>query len=410
MKTCLLKFLFAVLLLIPASSCTPATYSKEKVEKSIIDLCKDEYDLDVEAKIIGSTLGVYIPVEGLVDPDLKLNEEAGEQIEDVALSIHRVTMSTDKPLKFYTLVARDTKTSGAEFILTGFVYDVVRVRLLDISRGEYHKRILRDFKFNPSVVGEAKIKELFTALHENPSLIQNIQPIFYPIYSIGKPGSQKIEIVKIDSKETSQQEALFYVKTKEYYEPLPQFQAYRALFPPGFDNEYLMLVNISMFPNPIQEVISKFFYSGKEIRQRNLLETFSQYNDIGYIGTNGLPKKDLAIDWFLSQQVSRRLKMLFEEDKRLKEQFTVQSSEGLIQNGLFQFKFSITSNELKDGDREIIFSNVLKHVGRVFHRYSFEDFEGIELINTASGEEKIYLSKDDLERFRRDRLKFKDIK
>ena len=137
-----------------------ATYSKEKVEQSVIELCKDEYDLDVDVKIIGSTLGVYIPIEGLVDKELKLDEDAGEKIEDVALSIHRVTMSTDKPLRFYILTARDTKTLGAEFVLTGFVYDVVRVRLLDISRGEYHKRILRDFRFNPAAAGEAKIKEI----------------------------------------------------------------------------------------------------------------------------------------------------------------------------------------------------------------------------------------------------------
>ncbi len=409
MNTHPLRLLFVLLFLLSISSCDKATYSKEKLEQSVIELCKNEYDLDVAVRITGSTLGVYIPIQGLVDPELKLDQDAGEKIEDVALSMHRVMMSTDKPLKFYVLTARDTATLGAEFVLTGFVYDVVRVRLLDISRGEYHKRILRDFRFNPFVAGKSKIEELFDALNEDSSLIQSIKSVFYPIYAIGKKGSQKIEILEIKSKEISTQESLFYVKTKEYYTPLPGFEVYKALFPPGFNNEYLFLVNIAMFPNPIKEIVSKYFYSGTEIRQRDLKETFNQYQDIGYIGIDGLPKKDLGADWFITQQIARRIKILFGEDKRLKQKFTVQASEGLINNKIFQFSFSIASNEPSDKDNEIIFSRILKLAGKVFRRYSFEDFEGIELIDTQPGGKKVYLSKDDLKRFRRNRIKIKDI-
>ncbi|MFC1624367.1 hypothetical protein ACFL28_03515 [Candidatus Omnitrophota bacterium] len=389
------------------SSCTKtkATYSKEKVKQSVIDLCKDEYDLDVEVKIIDSTLGVFIPIEDLVSQDLKLDEEAGEKIEDVALSIHRVTMSTDKPLKFYALVARDTKNYGAEFILTGFVYDVTRVRLLDISRGEYHKRILRDFKFNPVVVGEIKIKETFSLLNKDPSLIQNIGPLFYPIYAIGKNGTQKIEIVEMHSKEISGQEGLFYVKTREYYEPSPGFEVYKAIFPPGFSNEYLILTDISTFPNTIKEIVPKYFYSGHEMRQRNLKETFDQYKDIGYIGLDGFPKRGLKFDWFLSQQIARRIKTLFGEDKRLKQKFTVEDVQGLVNNKIFQFKFSITPSEPSSEDDEIIFSKILKLAGRVIRRYAFEDFEGVELIDTKPTGGKIYLSRPDLERFRRNKIR-----
>ncbi|MBU1062014.1 MAG: hypothetical protein KJ952_04790 [Candidatus Omnitrophica bacterium] len=410
MSTCLLRSLSIILFLISLSSCDKPTYSKEKVTQSIIKLCKDEYNLDnVQVKIIGSTLGVYIPLEGLVDSELKLNRESGEKIEDVALSMHRVIMSTDRPLKFYTLTARDTKTVGVEFILTGFVYDVVRVRLLDISRGEYHKRILRDFKFNPMVAGEAKIKELFKALNEDSLLIQDIKPLFYPIYTIGKKGSQKLTVVDISSKEMSDQEALFYIKTKEYYEPQPGYEVYRAIFPAGFDNEYLILINIAMFQNPIKEIVPKYFYSGAEIRQRDLKETFDSYKDMGYIGIDGFPEKDLEVGWFISEQIARRIKILFQEDNTLKENFTVNTSEGSINNGILQFKFSITSNKPSEKDKEIIFSEILKHAGKVIHRYSFKDFEGIEVVDSRPKGEKVYLSKDDLERFRRGRVKIQDL-
>src|SRR3989338_2701702 len=171
------KALAIFLILASISACDKATYPTGKIEESILKLCKNEYKLeDVKVKIIGSTLGVYIPVEGLVDPEMKLDQKAGKKIENVALSIHRVATSTDMPLKFYILTARDTKTAGAEFILTGFVYDVVRVRLYDISRGEYFQRILRDFRFNPAIVGEKKVRELFDTMNQDPSLIETLKP------------------------------------------------------------------------------------------------------------------------------------------------------------------------------------------------------------------------------------------
>jgi hypothetical protein len=399
-KSCLI---ISLLVIIPA--CDKPTYSKERVKESIIELCKNEYNLDVNVRITGSTLGVLIPIDGLIDPDLKLNKEAGEKIEDVALSIHRVTMSTDNPPKFYVLVARDTKSIGAEFVLAGYVYDVVRVRLFDISRGEYHKRIIRDFKFNPSVVGEAKIKELFKALNEDSVETQNIQPLFYPIYSIGKKGSQRIDISEISSKEISPQESLFYIKTKEYYVPIPEFEAYDAIFPNGFDNEYLFLINMSLPQSPLKEIVPKYFYSGTEIRQRNLQDTFDQYKDLGYIRSDGFPKKELTLDWFLSQIIARRIKMLFSEDKELAGKFSVQDTQGSIENKIFRFYVSFvphTAPERKNN--QAIFSDILKTASVTLHRYSFEDFEGIEIIDTAPDGAKLYLSKYDLERFRKNRL------
>ncbi len=404
------KILVIFLILVSLASCNKPTYPTGKIEESVLKLCKDEYKLDdVKIKILGSTLGVYIPVEGLVDPDLKLNEKAGKKIENVALSIHRVITSTDMPLKFYILTARDTKTTGAEFILTGFVYDVVRVRLFDISRGEYFQRILRDFRFNPAIAGEQKVKELFNALNQNTSMAENLKPIFYPIYSIGKKGTQKIEITDIESKELSDRESLLYVKTSEEYEASPGFEAYTAVFHSGFENEYLFLIDMSLFVSPVKEVVSKYFYSNNEIRERNLKDTFEQYKDLGIIGIDGFPKKDLDLGWFLSYQLSRRIKSLFEEDKKLKNNFKVASSQGEIKDKAFQFKFNITSNNNQAIDEKIIFSRIIKMTGTVLHLYAFEEYKGVEFINAARGEKKVYLSKEDLERFRKNEIKIEGL-
>ena len=412
MIPCLNKYKLLVIILLSTvlSSCNKPSYPTGKVEDSVLKLCKDEYKLEnVKTKITGSTLGVYIPVKGLVDPDLKLNQDAGKKIEDVAMSIHRVVTSTDQPLKFYILTARDTKTTGAEFILTGFVYDVVRVRLFDISRGEYFQRILRDFRFNSSIAGEQKIRALFDSLNQNASLAENVKSIFYPIYMIGKKNTQKIEIAEVESKEISDHESLFYVKTKEEYEAAPGFEAYTAIFPPGFTNEYLLLIDLSLLTSPVKEVVSKYFYSNNEIRQRNLKDTFEQYKDIGLIGIDGFPKKDLDIGWFLGQQIARRIKLLFEENKKLKNKFKVASSLGEIENKIFRFKFNISSDKNLSEDEKRIFSEVLKMTGTVLHLYSFEDYKGVEFINGPNGERKIYLSKEDLEKFRKNKFNLEKL-
>jgi hypothetical protein len=403
------KILFIFLILTSFSACDKPTYPTGKIEESILKLCKDEYNLDnVKVKIVGSTLGVYIPVEGLVDPKMQLDKKAGEKIEDVALSIHRVVTSTDMPLKFYILTARDTKTAGAEFILTGFIYDVVRVRLFDISRGEYFQRILRDFRFNPAIAGERKIRELFDALNQDSPLTESLKPILYPIYAIGKKDTQKIEITDIESKELSDHESLLYVKTVEAYEPSPGFEAYGVIFPQGFKNEYLFLIDMSS-ASQIKEIVSRYFYSNNEVRQRELKDTFEQYKDLGIIGIDGFPKKDLDLGWFLSQQISRRVKQLFEEDEKLKKNFKVASSEGEIKDQVFQFKFNITSSDGKAGDVRTIFPNIIKMVGTVLHLYEFEEYKGVELISLANASKKIYLSKEKLEIFRKNKIKIESL-
>jgi hypothetical protein len=402
----LLIFLFSIAL----SACDKPTYPKDTITDSVLKLCKKEYKLDnVKVKTIGSTLGVSIQIENLVDDNLKLNEKASTKIEDVALSIHRVITSTDMPLKFYVLTARDTKTTGAEFILTGFVYDVVRVRLFDISRGEYFQRILRDFRFNPGIAGELKIKELFEILNKNGPLADNMKPIFYPIYAIGKKGSQKIELTNIESKELSDSESLIYVKTSEEYEASKEFEAYKAIFPTGFKNEYLFLIDLSLPESPIREIVPKYFYSNNEIRQRNLKDTFEQYKDIGIIGIDGFPKKDLSLAWFLSQQISRRIKALFEEDDKLKNDFKVTSTHGELKNRVFYFKFNVVSNDDMPLDEKIIFSRIIKMAGTVLHLYQFEGYKSVIFINTGDDWKKVHLSKRKLERFRKNELKIEDL-
>ena len=76
------------------------TYPKEKVRESIIRICKDEYNIDVKTEIAGKTIVIYLPLEDLMDFTFSINQDASEKINDVILSVTRVTLSTDESYQF----------------------------------------------------------------------------------------------------------------------------------------------------------------------------------------------------------------------------------------------------------------------------------------------------------------------
>ncbi len=145
-------------------SCAP-TYPKDKIIEGVKSLCEKEYDVKVEVKIEGSTLGIRLPLEGLFDPDtLQIKPEAFDKITGVMLSASRVALSSDKSIDFYTVITYDKKVPGAEVVMTRYIFDLRRFFLGDISRGEFAKRMVFDVRFNPQAIidnwlGDFTLKE-----------------------------------------------------------------------------------------------------------------------------------------------------------------------------------------------------------------------------------------------------------
>lgn len=125
------------------------TYPKEEVIEAVKKLCRDEYDLEVKTKLAGKTLGIYAEVEGLIGPDLRLTREAGERVDDLALSISRVSLSTNADVQFYVIIVRDKAIPTAELLMVRYVEDVKRLLRYNISRNDYLERMVLDLHFNP---------------------------------------------------------------------------------------------------------------------------------------------------------------------------------------------------------------------------------------------------------------------
>jgi len=154
-----LVFIFS-LFAFSVSGCGP-TYPKEHVDGSIIDLCKKEYNVDVEVKIAGKTLGVYIPLGGLINENLAVDSYAIGKVDDVIMSVSRVALSTDADFNFYVVVAQDPLIPELELVIIRYVKDVKRFLVTDISRSEYFNRMITEIKLTPQGQKEKLVRGLF---------------------------------------------------------------------------------------------------------------------------------------------------------------------------------------------------------------------------------------------------------
>lgn len=356
----------------------------------------------MEGRIVGTTLGISIPIEGLVGEDMRLDKDAADKIEDLALSIRRVILSTDRHIDFYILCARDTKMAGAEYVMTGYAMDIKRVLLRDLSRSQYISRLQRDFRLNPAILGENKIKGLFEDLSKNTdpesalgeyahfSLSpEKVSEILYPAMLIAEPSSVRYEISELQYKEVSPDEALFWIKVKESYTPKPEAQNAASIFPPGFINEYIILVSRADRSKPIVDIVPKYFQSYNNIQQRFMDQIYDKYEDVAVVDASGLPLKEIKLTDVLSQQIARRLKAMLESEDPFKGSYEVTSVKGGFEDGIFVLNFDV------QGDEKEIFAEALAAVRDVTREYWFEDFRGAKVTSDLS-EKRVILDRENL--------------
>ncbi len=152
-KKTFLTFTFCIFIFSFLQGCAPTYPTQADMIEGIKRLCRNEYKIDVNAKIAGKTIGVYMPIKGLFNlKDMKLSVEAFEKIDGVMLSVSRVALSGSRDIDFYTVVTADEDVPGAEVVITRYVNDLNRFVHEDISRGEFAKRMVLDVRFNPQAI------------------------------------------------------------------------------------------------------------------------------------------------------------------------------------------------------------------------------------------------------------------
>ena len=121
-------------------SCAPS-YPKGKVLESIIKTCKEKYDLEVEAKIEGETLGVCIVLDNLIGENFLFDKQARGKMDRVFLTVTRVSLSTDAPLIFFRITCKDP-VSQMEISFTRYVADIKKYISGYMAQEDYFNRLV----------------------------------------------------------------------------------------------------------------------------------------------------------------------------------------------------------------------------------------------------------------------------
>jgi hypothetical protein len=166
----------SVLLTVPA--CMP-TYPREKLAEAVKSVCKIEYDMDVDVTVTGSTMGMYYPMQGLLDIGFGISEDAWDQISNLILVASRVVLSTDADIKFYCVVTQDARLPELQVVIIKYVEDVKRSMYRNISRSESYRRTLFSINLTPQARKERSVEKVFDKLGIEDTTRQKVLDEFF---------------------------------------------------------------------------------------------------------------------------------------------------------------------------------------------------------------------------------------
>ena len=192
-------FLSLVLIIILISGCglgkKEELYSKDEAERKFIQICRQEYNWDINTRSIGNTLWIYLPYEHDI-LNFKANryaqmskftisflkgdfdeqefyfeyhiiplpkseedkgytygfiEQASEDFRNLLNVIHRVYFNAEQQPEFYVLVMADI-ANGVEAVYTIYNEDLKKIYNYVIHSEETSKRFLQDIRGNLEIV------------------------------------------------------------------------------------------------------------------------------------------------------------------------------------------------------------------------------------------------------------------
>lgn len=434
------------------SACTE-TYAPDRVKDSIQEICRKEYGIEkIDVKIVGSTIGVFLPLKKLFAADFKdtllagktaadvedlfhPSPEALDQVEDVLFSISRVLLSTDLKLQFYVLQATDVEKTGLQLVLIGYVDDIKRVRLWDISRNEYRKRVLHEIRLNRAVVWHRPVTQFFRELEKSPTL-ESLQPhfvrplssplieslfFFNPDAAAGVPSpSSRWKLGELRSTLVAPTRILVHVPVELEYDPR-KVSPGALKVPPGSALEYFMIVSFASEPGRILRVIPiSYLDAAGAIQKLPLSDEFNFRTDQDSWQIE-FPLSEIRLGDFLAEQLSRRTQALLAQDERIQNTFDEIRMTFRYQKDVPQKYFMLeldakpkTHTPLRaqpsalDEDVLYLLNLASREFVDLLRSYQFSDYEFLQL-NLASDPLARILAREELELFRRNKADLQGI-
>ena len=193
-----LKVIPLIFFLSACTSSTAPSFLKEDIPDAVKNICKKEYKLDIQTKLVGNTLWVYLPLEDIVtkpakpekyierfyvedkknylsdkmlqvnylvmatpekekERDTAIDKSVNEKIINLLRIIHRVLSSTGtakeaKP-SFFCIITADIK-NGFELKQLSYVMDLKKFSYGLISQTEYEHRVVWDQSIAKEIIGD----------------------------------------------------------------------------------------------------------------------------------------------------------------------------------------------------------------------------------------------------------------
>ena len=149
-----LSLLLSSVFLLNLGACYKArpTYSREKMDRHIRDICRKEYRLDIKAWNFPQTIWIYVPLDNLLTDTNDFSEIARDALRKVFLAIRRMLLSVDKRPTFYAVVFSDIKKKGADVYFIGCTKDMVEMEANLISLGQWRQREIFVTHMNPQAL------------------------------------------------------------------------------------------------------------------------------------------------------------------------------------------------------------------------------------------------------------------
>ena len=438
---------FFLLIALIFSGCSPATYPEARCKEALQEIALKEYKIPhIEVEFVGTTLGVFLPLDKLFAADLKEalmsgkvtdmeslfqpTEEAIDKVENILFSMSRIMLSTDKKINFYYLQATDVEKSGMDLTFIGQIDDLKRVRYWDIPRSEYRKRIIHDLHMNRAALWHRPVRHFFKDLNE--ATASDVQSRYFPNTAQAKwareffftdpkgegaaRGRAKWTILDLKSIPIQDNDIVVYAKA----EVGPKDPKDTDLKPKVM--EYLFQVSTAGDTEKIRRIIPMAYLDDK-----TATPDFTFTRDMV---AKSLPNwetefktPDITTGDFLSRQLTRRFQMIAAEDERVSNtfanlklvvRFEPPPQKCFLFNAVAPLKNpKEVAYDPKRGLHEDIlyfWERVAREFVEVLRSYSFQDYNSLKFQLSQGGETLTWIAtREALELFRRHKKPFKDI-
>lgn len=375
------------------SGCGKPTYPKEVFTDAVKKICVEDFDIDVDLRIVNKSLGVLFKAPNLIDGENKLTKNAKKSIDRILQTLRRVRLSSDIDIDYLSLQVVDS-SKGYQITATRFFDDVLRVMAGTISISDFQ---LRTHYFeSPSIIDFSPLlikkfeKNLYTFYKKyaylgftekaKESLKTTIDETFLKdtvsvdqyadIFNISDLDIKNFSSLKIETKKQmilNKNDMLFFIKFREISHVKEKYEASGKNNIIKAKNNYAVLLKTSYNAETNEIKITEIYrlkQKGLNFSKFSFPEKYSAFENIDLWKKHSFWVEDMFIEKMLVRQIAKRSAKKYNLLEKQKPEVEI---KGLLLNNN-ELKFIINDDKEK---YNAIIDELKKQMFIVCKKYKF---------------------------------------